>query len=283
MFRMMDDMVGNWKNAIGTMMALLAMAASPACAENLRVPFTFDWNGIPLGKASMTYSDTDATYEAALDGRSNGFGNIFHELKTTTSASGLLKDEALAVRVYDTKYQLGSKRKELHLRWNDAGKLTEERLLPPRKEQETRPLVAEAQKTGAIDPLSGFWSLRQWAGVAKPGAMRSLKVWDGKRLYELKASYDHRVTWRLSGQPIPAHLIRVRRTGLAGFKPEEQQALEAGKEPELLFYFAAGETGPVKDLEPVGMEISVLLGTIHAVRTLPMAAPVAPVESRTFQ
>lgn len=281
---MQDDMGRSGKKAIGALLAaFLLCTASAARAENTRIPFQFDWNGIPLGKASMTYTDTDATYDAVLDGHTNGFGNIFHELTTNTSASGHLQNGGLATRSYDTVYQLRVKRKELHLRWNDAGALTEERLVPPKAQQDARPDVSAAQKVGSIDPLTGFWSLRQWAGTAKPGATRSLRVWDGKRLYDLSATYDHQVTWRLSGQPIPAHLIRVKRTGLAGFKPEEQAALEAGKEPELLFYFAAGDTGSVKNMEPVGMEISVLLGTIHAVRTLPVAAPVAPVQSRTFQ
>ncbi len=268
------------RNAIGALLAALFLAGA-AQAEEVNVPFTFDWNGFPLGKAHMTYSDTDATYEARLEGKSNGFGTIFSPLTTTTTAQGRLTGGLLHPGAYDTTYQLRVKRKEVHLRWNAAGVMTEDRVVPA-MDADKRPAVSAAQKAGAVDPLSGFWMLRQWAGSASAGATKDIKVWDGRRLFTLKATHETHVTWRLSGPPIPAHLVRVRRIGLAGFKPEEQAALEAGREPELLFYFAAGNTGPVKDLEPVGMEISAVLGTIHAVRSLPMAAPVAPVQSRSF-
>jgi hypothetical protein len=267
------------------LMAAILSVSQIASAQTITTPFTFNWNGIPLGQATLNYEIGGDSYNTSLDGVANGFSKIFVRLTTYTASQGLIRGTTLQPTAYDSDYQLKNKSKSIHLRWDGKGKLTRDDISPITDRQK-RPEVSSTQKQGAMDPLSAFWQLHAWLApggkLATPGSSADIKIWDGKRLFDLKVSAMRTVVWQEGKKRMNASRLRLRREGLAGFTPDEQASLEATQGKEFYLYFCAEDSQNCTAREPLGMEMPVLLGMLRATKKSAIEAPVSPVESTTL-
>ena len=274
------------KTISGMIMLAAALSAAPAMAETITTPFVFDWNGIPLGNATLNYENNGNSYNASLDGTANGFSKIFVKMTTQTTSSGALNGTTVTPKRYDSAYQLKNKNKEVHLQWDGKSKLTRDEIIPA-TDREKRPEVSSARKTGTMDALSAFWQMQNWLApgskLANAGATQDIKIWDGKRLFDLNVTNLRTVPWQEGTKKMNATKLRFRRTGLAGFTPEEQQSLEASQGKEFYLYFCAEDSLNCSAREPLGMEMPVLLGTLRASKLSATAAPVGAVQSTPME
>ena len=251
-------------------------------AESLTVPITFDWNGLALGKGTLQFQKDGTSYQSLLDGQAYGLGNLFVSLTTQTESKGSVRGNDLHTLSYDSGYKLKNTNKEIHVRWDASGNVTEERIVPE-TDKIKRQEVPMAEKKGALDPVSAYWQLREWlapgGALSKPGSEASIKLWDGKRLFDLQAANLRTVPWTEGHSKMAATKLRMRRTRIRGFTPEEQASMKAASSSEFYLYFCAEESAMCHDREPLGMDMPVMLGTLRAQRVPPVAAPVMPVKT----
>lgn len=171
--------------------------------------------GIPfeLARGTMRATLEDDAYSVQADYRSSGFANDRNEAGRVT-VSGLVEDGVLRPRSYLSQESSGKKRRigidfaanpvsvDVAPRWGSMGS-------PP---------ASDAEKRQSVDPLTGLLELSLVTGRDRGqpcGGM--VRIFDGKRRYDIRTSYDGQTTVSVPGYRGPAVRCRGQYVAVAGF------------------------------------------------------------------
>jgi hypothetical protein len=114
------------------------------------------------------------------------------------------------------------------LRFNASGAVTDELNEPP-EDRNDRPEVPHTLKDGSFDPLTALMVMRT--------QVAALRVFDAKRLYEVKMEPNSQRTLQLASGARKGVSFNLSRIPLAGMTGKEIKEYKKG-EPQLVFYFS---------------------------------------------
>lgn len=215
--------------------------------------YEFGFAGLRFGKLGFEAEQTPQSYSAIADVASSGVLKLFvrHSSHSTVDATA-------TTRAYESHYQTRKKKRHVKLVMED-GKLIEE-VLVPSEDGKRRPLVDQALKEAALDPLSFALAMRTRVSEALQTGDKefTLHVFDGRRLTEANFTVKGPKVLKLDKQKYSVIAVEVRRKLVAGFTDSELADYDP-KEPTLTIYFSNDDR-----LIPMRLEAPLLVGTLYA-------------------
>ncbi len=259
----------------------------------------FTWARVPLGELTITMKQSGDTYDMVAKGKTAGIALLFNKHESTTKVSGIMSrvsteqgearsgglgraptnknpteqgEAALAVgvaggelplqnrplpKLYSSDYVDNGDERLIAIGYDAQGFPVEEKIVPPR--EESRPLVPQEMKRGAVDILTGFFVMREKLKAAlnkrnapteqseaRSGGQRSVggvppadfsvTIYDGKRLFRVDASIANpSVNVRFNNIMRPAIKLALQRVPLMGYKDKELKKMK-GKNPVISLY-----------------------------------------------
>lgn len=229
-------------------------AETPAKTLTLPEPVTFygqysfSWAGLRLGKLALGIDEKKDSYKLYLSVTSAGIVNLFTHHTNSTEAHGKRGKGVYHPEFYESNYKTKKKPRHIRLQYDAKGNATEVYNEPP-EDRAKRPEVPADMSKDSYDPLTGVMAIR--------AGLYSLKAFDVKRLYEVKAESNGMETVTALGKDVEAEKFILSRKPIAGMTEKEIKEYESG-EPPLSFYFSHDARRV-----PVLMTMPVMLGTVR--------------------
>jgi hypothetical protein len=168
------------------LLAALIWAAAATCsaeADENAALYQASWAGMPAGEIRLTLRDDPTAYRAEIAIRSQGFPRLVTRFRGSAASEGRLGAERPAPIRYDAVYDL-RKRRDNHLdmqfAWR-AGAVVADR---GAADTSRKPPLAEAFRTGVLDPLSALTAIRHQLRRGNRGAF-TVPVYDGARRFDV--------------------------------------------------------------------------------------------------
>jgi Protein of unknown function (DUF3108) len=197
--------------------ALLAAGApGSGRAQPLVAIYNAFWGGLPAARIRLELGQDGAGYQDAIAIRTDGLPRLVTRFRGTATAEGRLGPALPAEPLrYDAVYDLRRRRdSHISMRFVQHGGVT----IAERGSGDTsrKPLLGEAYRRDAVDPLSAFERIREAlrAALHQGGDSFTVPVYDGARRFDVrgrvlpKSGADHTLQVVLTLRPI------------AGFKGE---------------------------------------------------------------
>lgn len=218
----------------------------------------FTWARVPLGELTLTMKQADDHYEMVTTGKTAGIALLFNRHESTTTVKGVIRPTEHLPASYRSAYVDNGDKRLIAIKYDKAGMPGEETIIPPR--EESRPLVAQEAKRGAVDILTGFFVMRErlQAAMREHRSSFSVLIYDGKRLFRVDATIDkHQVTVAFHGITRPAIKLALQRVPLAGYKEKELRKMKDRNPPVALYV-------EPKRLVPFGLSLPVYGAKLEA-------------------
>jgi hypothetical protein len=169
------------------LLAALIWAAAGTCsaeADENAALYQASWAGMPAGEIRLTLRDDPAAYRAEIVIRSAGLPSLVTRFRGRATSEGRLGAERSPAPIrYDAVYDL-RKRRDNHLNmqfaWR-AGAVVADR---GAADTSRKPPLAEAFRTGVLDPLSALTAIRHQLRQGNRGAF-TVPVYDGARRFDV--------------------------------------------------------------------------------------------------
>jgi hypothetical protein len=189
----------------------------PGKAKRVEVQLKADARllGIPfeLARGTMRATLEQESYRVEADYRSSGFANDRKEAGRVT-VSGRVAEGVLRPQSYLSQESSGKKRRigidfaaprvevDVAPRWGSMG----------------NPPASDAEKRQSVDPLTGLLELSLVTGRDRGQACGGMvRIFDGKRRYDIRTSYDGQTRVSVPGYSGPAIRCRGAYVAVAGF------------------------------------------------------------------
>lgn len=188
-------------------------------AHRLDVSYRIGIAGFTLASINFKAIFDRGHYVVASIIATKGIAAFFSESSVQALATGELLGKSLLPRTYNSDVGDGKKRQLVGLRFGEKGPLGVESQPP----YDTRFPIPDEMKSSALDPLSGVASLMVGAAAnPETPCATNVPVYDGRRRYDLRMSFDKMENLKSSGKGsysgaalhCVAQYVRV-----AGFKP----------------------------------------------------------------
>jgi hypothetical protein len=194
--------------------ALICAAAAVTCsaqADENAAHYQASWAGMPAGEIRLTLRDDLAAYRTEIVIRSEGLPRLVPRFRGSATSEGRFGAERSPAPIrYDAVYDLRKRRdNRLNMQFaSRAGAVVADR---GAADTSRKPPLAEAFRTGVLDPLSALTAIRHQLRQGNRGAF-TVPVYDGARRFDMVV------------QVLPLHrgdsVIRLELTlvPIAGFK-----------------------------------------------------------------
>jgi hypothetical protein len=164
--------------------ALLALAAPAARAEDAAACYDASWAGVPAAELHLTVHDGPDGYRNEIEVRTLGLARWATKFQGNATAAGRLVAEHLpAPQTYDAHYDLRKrKHRILSLRFVAEGGATVAERQPD--DTSRKPELAAQFRRNVLDPLGILAAIRQRL-KEHPGAGFTLPAYDGARRFDI--------------------------------------------------------------------------------------------------
>jgi hypothetical protein len=163
--------------------AAAAITCSAGASENAAL-YQASWAGMPAGEIRLTLRDDPAAYRAEIVIRSQGLPRLATRFRGSAASEGRLGAERLPAPIrYDAVYDLRKRRDNrlaMQFAWR-AGAVVADR---GAADTSRKPPLAEAFRTGVLDPLSALTAIRHQLRRGNRGAF-TVPVYDGARRFDV--------------------------------------------------------------------------------------------------
>jgi hypothetical protein len=114
--------------------------------------------------------------------------------------------------------------------------------------------VSAHDRAGTIDPITAFLRLRAWAMGERSDAAPTLKIFDGRKRYDIEVSNQGSETIQSGQRPIRARVVKLVFIAHVGFEPGDTLMTFPGQTPSqyALVYFSETNPGLVVAMRTVG-------------------------------
>jgi hypothetical protein len=168
------------------LLAALIWAAAVTCgaqADENAVLYQASWAGMPAGEIRLTLHDDPAAYRAEIAIRSQGLPRLVTRFRGSATSEGRLSAERPAPIRYEAVYDLRKRRDnrlDMQFAWR-AGAVVADR---GAADTSRKPPLAEAFRTGVLDPLGALTAIRHQLRRGNRGAF-TVPVYDGARRFDV--------------------------------------------------------------------------------------------------
>lgn len=162
----------------------LAAGAEPAMPRSIALEYTLTLFAIPFGHLTYSGNFGRDRYTAEMHFETSGLAAVLWKAKIDSAADGRVASGVLLPDVYTTE-SLSRRGARQSVRVEYSGKAVPVMTAIPPYDLSRNP-VSDAQKKGAIDPVTGITSIV--AGLSTSAGQpcgRTLAVFDGRRRYDV--------------------------------------------------------------------------------------------------
>jgi hypothetical protein len=266
---------------LGAVAPFAAPAAEPpvAIAAHYNVTMTH----VKVGQLSWTINLSDASYITSAKGTASGVLSVLVKGEGAFTTRGAIAGAQLtpAVARSDINDDDGTYETEMTFE-NGALKRVEDRGAAPPKD---RIAVDKKFLRDVTDPLSAMLIASAQSAMAPANCRRTLKIYDGRRRYDLALSFKRTATMKMArGYAGPVLVCAVVLEPIGGYKPDSMLVRYLAGKDDLEMWFAPIKGAPF--LLPVRALMPTLVGTMdieadefiaRSVETTPTAAEAGPV------
>jgi hypothetical protein len=243
---------------LGVMSGAIALAAEPPV--NLVAHYTITMTHVQVGELKWTVNFADPSYLASASGKASGVFSVLVKGEGAFSTRGAMAGAALtpAVARSDISDDDGTYETEMIFE-NGALKRVEDRgdAAPA-----DRIPVAKKLLQNVDDPLSAMLIPAEQEAMAPANCHRTLKIYDGRRRYDLALSYKRTDKVKMTrGYAGTALVCGVVLRPMGGYKPDSLLVRYLAGKDDLEMWFA-----PIKGttyLAPVKALMPTLVGTME--------------------
>lgn len=218
----------------GGMIAGPAAGDSALATNTVSVEYTISFWDIPFGHTKYDGTISDKSYTAKAHFETSGIVGVLWKSVIDATAQGDIIGHSVAPEVYDSYARNRDKplqRVKVTFERDDPATFAD-----PPYDMTTYP-VTDEQKKDAVDPMSAATSLLigQEADAKHPCGT-GVKVFDGRRRYDVALQYIKDEPIKLKPFAGPAHLCRIYFRHIAGYR---QEIIAQDKDfPPMYGYFA---------------------------------------------
>ncbi len=196
---------------------MLATPAGAAATDRYEVEMEMRFLGMNVGSVKLTSDVNAATIDSRMDVATAGMVRSLTGFRSEITGAGRLDGNGdVRPERFASFYETRRETREVDVRYGDGGRVT--RVATFKRGEPTPVDVPEAMQHGTIDPLSAFFTIRNWlAEVREDGSgRRTLELFDGRRRYDLHIDYLARRAATFGGGT-PVLELRLQLEPIAGF------------------------------------------------------------------
>jgi hypothetical protein len=276
-------------------MAVLACAGAVAAAQaqgpaqtpvRFSAHYVISMTRVTVGEITWTTNFSEMSYLAAATGKASGVLSVLVKGEGLLTTRGALADGKLvpAVARSDVSDEDGVYETEMSFEDGVYKKVVDRGTAPPADRIAVDPKLLR----DVIDPLTAFLIPFVGNAVGPDDCKRTLKIFDGRRRYNLALSYKRRETIEvIRGYSGPALVCGVVLHPLGGYRPDSLlvRYLAGKNDLELWLAPVAGTAvlAPVRALMPTLVGTMDISADEFVERKLPAVAPIKPVEAAPLE
>lgn len=233
-----------WSSLRLTTISLLAILLLPLSAQAEKITAVYDgeWNGLTIGRMTITVDEdaTNYTYGATL--QSEGLLKTFTGYRSENTSKGTLvnKPEAKPLpKTYFTEWWRKKKNEhqQITVTYNN-GKAAE--VANPPEKRPKRPVVTSEYKDNTLDPVSAaIFGRKRIREIAESGETLPKKVtmpvFDGRRRFDVELTVNGYKKMKYKGKEQQLLQITFFRTAVNGFTDKELARMKE-QDPTIIFY-----------------------------------------------
>lgn len=199
----------------------LVLPAAAATTDHYEVEMEMRFLGMNVGNVRLSGAVNETTVDSRMDIATAGVVRSLTGFRSEIVGVGRLNGTGdVQPERYASFYETRRETREVRLGFGPGGEVVH---LETFKRGEPTPVnVPEAMRDGTVDPLSAFFTIRNWlAEVREDGqGTRTLPMFDGRRRYDLDVTYLQRRPATFGGGT-PVLELRLDVKPLAGFNQGE--------------------------------------------------------------
>jgi hypothetical protein len=195
--------------------ALMALGAGPARADESQALYQAYWAGLPAGQIRLTLREDGTSYRNEIGMTTEGMARLATRFRASAISQGRLAGATAAPAQYDAFYDLRkAKDRRLALRFVARGGAAVADRAP--EDTSKKPPLAEEMRRNVLDPLSALAAIRQ--GLRDHTRLEfTVPVYDGARRFDI-------VVRALQKKPGSGVLpVELTLRPIAGFKGESSE------------------------------------------------------------
>ncbi|HSP49379.1 MAG TPA: DUF3108 domain-containing protein [Pseudolabrys sp.] len=254
-------------HATASLLGVLAflLAATPdrlARAQGkVKAHYTISMTGVMFGEIVWLIDIGDALYNTSATGKASGVLSVLMNGEGSAAAQGNIAADHLNPSSYTSTITDDDGTIKLQLTFADGG--ATEQITPQPPVRADRVPVTDADRRGIVDPLSAVLISTKLGGgvLAASDCNHTLKIFDGRRRYNLALSYDRIDKVAIErGYSGPILVCGVILQPIAGYRTDSMMVkyVAGRRDMELWFAPIAGTS----IMAPVRMLMPTLIGTL---------------------
>ena len=247
-----------------TLLPVVLLLAAPANAATFRAEYRITLAGLTLGGADLTGATEGDRYELKMRAQLTGLAGLFTSSgRGGADAAGTLGSARLVPTTFTATGRSSSAERTVRmgLAGSTATSVSIEPPFEPRPDLGERVPLAEADKRGVIDPLSGVVVLAQ--NRARPfepaNCNRTIPVFDGTQRFNLVLSYGETRAVRKPGYAGDVLVCNARYVPVAGHRPSRPSVRFMQDTRDISVWLAPVEG--TRLLVPMRISVATMLGT----------------------
>jgi hypothetical protein len=196
---------------------LLSGASGTARAESWTINWTATMAGIPLGKMQSKLSLSGDTYSINGSIRTSGLAALIASFRGTVVVKGRRADDGTIIPTSYFADQVRKKISQKIMMAYKGGDIVGTTYVPDKVPNPAEVPITAADLRGARDPGSAFFlTLPKGETDVSKVCARTIRVFDGNEVYNIKMSFDKAEGRRPSGLTGPVVTCRARYQPIAG-------------------------------------------------------------------
>jgi hypothetical protein len=252
---------------------LLLMALAPTSVPaqvpdlsplNYRTRYDVKLAAVPIGHLFITTHETPLGYDLRIDTKTSGLVDLFSSIKSVATVRGTRLETQYQPVLYTSFADKDGDDhdRKVRLSYDEHGTLIE-RSRVPGDSARYRPVVPIEQASEAVDPITGFFVLRQKLhdAMARNEPEVSVQTYDGARLATMTLKVVSRARIEVDGKYVNAINTVVTRHPITGYTKKELKKFSDG-DPVIHAYFSADDR-----FMPLMLTISLAYGDVKATLT----------------
>jgi hypothetical protein len=248
------------KSCLALVALAIACDISPLRAQSqFDARYTLSMAGLSIGKLTWQTQLGVSDYTTSADGRVSGFLSLLVTGEGKVAVKGQMKDGRPQPASFSSAVVREDEKVNVQFGF-DGFRVRDLKVDEPQPEDDRVP-IADAHKTGVIDPLSAFLIPGMADPMAREGCERTLAMFDGRRRYDLALSFKR--TDMIKGEggtPRKVLVCSIKFTPMSGHRASSQlvKFLSEGREIEVWLVPVAG----TRILAPVRLSVASLVGNM---------------------
>lgn len=242
------------------LIAPMAITAQPALAQaQFDARYTLSMAGVPIGKLTWKTQLGTSDYTTQANGRVSGFLSLLVSGEGNVTVKGQVKDGRPQPASFVSAVVREDEKVNVQFTL-DGSRVRDLKVDEPPPEADRVP-IADAHKTGVIDPLSALLIPGPADPMAREGCERTLSMFDGRRRYDLALTFKRTdMIKNDAGKQLRVLVCAIKFTPMSGHRSSSQliKFLSEGRDIEI---WLAPVTG-THILAPVRLSVASLVGNM---------------------